>query len=691
MPESGAGGGPAPRLEDIDVTKPAAPIRWGIIGAGGIARVFLRGLNGSGSGRLVAIGSRHPAKPSLAADFPGARIHAGYDALLADPEVDAVYIATPHPAHAEWAIKAARAGKHVLVEKPAGLSAFEAEAMFDAARAAGTFMGEAFMYRLHPQTEKLVELVRSGIIGEVRLIRSSFGFAMPNFDPAHRLYANHLGGGGILDVGCYPVSMVRLIAGAAAGKPFLDPTTTLGVAQLGREGTDEWASAVLHFPNGIVAEVSCSISLQQDNMLRIFGTEGRIEVPDFWFVSGPRDGQPGKFDVILRDGTRRKEGGRKGLPLYSYEADAAAAAIRAGRLEFAAPGMGWADTLGNLRVLDKWRADAGLEYEIEKAPKRGGLTLTREKLRAPRSGGLAQRQITGVGRPTSLLALGFEYFPNYASASILLDAFYARGGNLFDSAWLYRGGESETIFGQWHRSRGLKRNSFVLIGKGAHAPLCYPDQIGRQLAELLDRLQTDHVDIYFMHRDNEDVPVGEFVDALNVEVRAGRITDLFGGSNWSRARMDAAIRYAKKAGLRAPNALSNNFALAEMVRPLWPGCVAASDDDWKAWLKRRSMPDFAWSSQARGFFTEAAGRDRFDNREIVDAWYSPRNFARRDRAIALATELGKTPIQIALAYVLSQPLEIIPLIGPRSLAELNSSLEATELHLTREQVRWLEG
>lgn len=680
-----------PPTEETDVTTSAAPLRWGIIGAGNIAKAFLRGLEGSTTGRLLAIGSRNPSKPSLATDFPGVRIHDGYEALLADPEIEAVYIATPHPAHAEWAIKAARAGKHVLVEKPAGLSAFEAEAMFDAALKAGTFMGEAFMYRLHPQMAQLVALVRSGVIGEVRMIKSSFGFALPAFDPSHRLYANRLGGGGILDVGGYPVSMVRLIAGAAAGKPFLDPTTTHGVAHLGHEGTDEWASAVLKFPNDIIAEVSCSVSVQQENVLRILGTEGRIEVPDFWFVSGQRDGQPGRFDVILRNGTRRREGGRKGLPLYSYESDAAAAAIRAGRLEFEAPGMGWADTLGNLRVLDKWRADAGLEYAIEKAPKRGGRTLTGEKLRALRAGGLARRQITGVSRPTSPVAMGFEYFPSYASASILLDAFFERGGNLFDSAWVYGAGRSETIFGQWQRSRGLKRDAFVLIGKGAHSPLCYPDQIGRQLAESLDRLQTDHVDIYFMHRDNEDVPVGEFVDALNVEARAGRITDLFGGSNWSRARMDAAIRYAKKAGLRPPNALSNNFALAEMVRPLWPGCVSASSDDWKAWLKRRRIPDFAWSSQARGFFTEAAGRDRFDNREIVESWYSPRNFARRDRAIALAEELGKTPIQIALAYVLSQPLEIIPLIGPRSIAELDSSLEATALHLTREQVKWLEG
>lgn len=669
----------------------SSPIRWGIIGPGGIAKAFLLGLNGSDTGKLVAIGSRNPDKPSLKTDFPGARIHNGYQALLDDPDVDAVYIATPHPQHAEWAIKAAEAGKHALVEKPMGLTAFEAEAMFDAARKHGTFMAEAFMYRLHPHTQIVVDLVKSGAVGEVRMIKSSFGFAMPKFMPEHRLFANDLAGGGILDVGCYPVSMSRLIAGAAAGKPFLDPVKTLGVAHLGLEGTDEWASAVLKFENEIIAEVSCSVMLRQENVLRIVGTLGRIEVQDFWFASGPRDGSPGKFHVVLNDGTTRSYGGKKGLPLYAYEADAAAAAIRAGKTQFDSPGMSWADTLGNLRTLDKWRADAGIEFNIEKAPKRGAVTIRGDKLKAPKTGGIAKRQITGVSQPTSIVAMGFEYFPRFAGAAMLLDHFYERGGNLFDTAWIYGAGRSERFFGDWVRSRGVKRSSYVLISKGAHSPYCYPDQIGKQLAQSLDRMNTDHCDIYFMHRDNLDVPVGEFVDAMNVEVKAGRIKDLFGGSNWTKERMDAAIRYANKNGLRAPNALSNNFALSEMIRPMWDGCVGAGDEAYKAWLKRRKIPNFSWSSQGRGFFTEAAGRKKFDNQEIVNSWYSPHNFKRRDRAIELAAKLGVSPIQIALAYVLNQPLEVIPLIGPRSIGELDNSLDAATITLTKEQVAWLEA
>jgi aryl-alcohol dehydrogenase-like predicted oxidoreductase len=231
----------------------------------------------------------------------------------------------------------------------------------------------------------------------------------------------------------------------------------------------------------------------------------------------------------------------------------------------------------------------------------------------------------------------------------------------------------------------------VLIGKGAHSPLCYPDVIGKQLEQSLNRLQTDYVDIYFMHRDNPDVPVGEFVDAMDAEVRRGRIRGIFGGSNWTKERMQEAIDYAKRTGRQAPGALSNNFALAEMIKPIWAGCIAASDEAYTAWLVEHQIPNFSWSSQARGFFTDRAGRDRLDNAELVNTWYSEKNFGRRDRAIELAKQLGASPIHIALAYVLAQSFPSIPLIGPRRLQELDDSIKALSIRLTPEQVAWLKG
>ena len=661
-------------------------IRWGIIGPGSIAKAFRGGLNGSQHGVLAAIATRNPDRPGLQDTFPEARIVHGYDALLADKEIDAVYIAVPHPGHAEWAIKAAEAGKHVLVEKPLALSAHEADAVFHAHRKAGTFAGEAFMYRLHPQTAKIIELIRSGAIGEVRMIQSSFGFSMGKFQPEHRLFASALAGGGIMDVGCYPVSMARLIAGIAAGKDYADPVKVAGTATLNAEGTDDWAAATLTFENGIVAQVSCAVMANLDNVLRIHGSEGRIEVPDFWFAGGNRDQGLGRIDII-KGGKTETISVNETAHVYSFEAEAASQAILAGRQEFNAPGMSWGDTLGNLRVLDKWRADAGIEFSIE-TPQVRTRTLDNRPL-GPNTGIIPKRSIPGLAKQASAVALGFEDFKTFSSGAILLDAFWERGGNIFDTAFIYGGGYTEKLFGMWQKSRGVREQA-VVIGKGAHSPLVYPDVIGKQLTQSLDRLQTDYVDIYFMHRDNTDVPVGEFVDAMDAEVKAGRIRGPFGGSNWTKERMDEAIAYAERTGKTKPQALSNNFALAEMLDPIWAGCVTAATPDFKQWLIDRQVTNFSWSSQARGFFTDLAGRDKRDNEELVRCWYNDQNFGRRDRAIELGKQLGHSPIHIALAYVLAQPFPSVPLIGPRRLFELEDSLKAFEIQLTPEQVRWLE-
>jgi predicted dehydrogenase/aryl-alcohol dehydrogenase-like predicted oxidoreductase len=662
-------------------------IRWGIIGPGSIAKAFRGGVANSKHGVLAAIATRDPSKPNLASDFPGVRVVHGYEALLADPEIDAVYIAVPHTGHAEWAIKAAEAGKHVLVEKPFALSAFEIDAVFHAHRKAGTFAGEAFMYRLHPQTAKLAEIIRSGAIGEVRMIQSSFGFSMGKFQPQHRLFASELAGGGILDVGGYPVSMSRFIAGVAMGKPFADPVKVSGTAKLNAEGTDDWAAAILTFENGIVAQVSCAVMANLDNVLRIHGSDGRIEVPDFWFAGGNRDQGLGRIDIIKGGKTETISVGEEGH-VYSFEADAAAEAIFAKRQELAAPGMTWADSLGNARVLDKWRSDAGIEFSIEKSSRRVN-TLDNRKL-GPNTGVIPKRSIPGLGKQASAVALGFEDFKTFASGSILLDAFWEKGGNIFDTAFVYGAGYTEKLFGEWHKNRGTREGA-VLIGKGAHSPLCYPDVIARQLTQSLDRLQTDYVDVYFMHRDNLDVPVGEFVDAMDAEVKAGRIRGPFGGSNWTKERFDEAVAYAERTGKAKPMALSNNFALSEMLVPIWDGCVTASTDDWKKWLADKQVTNFSWSSQGRGFFTDRAGRDKLDNEELVRCWYNDKNFARRDRAIELANKLGHNPIHVALAFVLAQPFPSIPLIGPRTLGELDDSLKAFEIKLTPEQVSWLDN
>ena len=177
----------------------------------------------------------------------------------------------------------------------------------------------------------------------------------------------------------------------------------------------------------------------------------------------------------------------------------------------------------------------------------------------------AAAAVRGFRKELSRVALGFEDFRTFASGAILLDAFFEAGGNLFDTGFVYGAGYTEKLFGDWHTSRGVREEA-VLIGKGAHSPLCYPDVIGKQLTQSLDRLQTDYVDVYFMHRDNPDVPVGEFVDAMDAEAKPGphprhlRRLELE-----ARRASTTRIAYAERTGKRRPGALSNNFALAEML------------------------------------------------------------------------------------------------------------------------------
>lgn len=327
-------------------------VRWGILGPGGIAREFLRGAEASATGRITAIGSRNPERAELATDFPGLRLLTG-DALIADPDIDAIYIATPHPQHAEWAIKAADAGKHVLTEKPAAISAGEVEAMFAAASRNGTFLGEAFMYRLHPMTAFILKLLDDGKIGTLRLIRSSFGFAIPVFLPHHRLFRKELGGGAILDLGGYPMSMARLLAGHAEKRDDLEALSVDSMSRNGPTGVEEISVATATFANGVIAQMSVSIAQWQDNVLHLMGSAGRLEIDSFWFGSG-KYGGTSTIRFIPPHGEPEEIAFSDDRNVYSFQFEAVNAAIRAGETRFAYPGMSEADSLANARSLDRW-------------------------------------------------------------------------------------------------------------------------------------------------------------------------------------------------------------------------------------------------------------------------------------------------------------------------------------------------
>ena len=659
--------------------------RWGILSTGSIARKLADAVVASDTSALVAVGSRsQAAADAFAADY-GIRAHGDYDALLADPSVDVIYVATPHPQHAQWSIKALEAGKAVLCEKPLGVNHPEVMAMVETAAVHNRFLMEAFMYRAHPQTAKVLALVRDGAIGEVRQINASHGFASP-FNPASRLHSNELAGGGILDVGCYPVSMARLVAGE-------EPEEVAGFAVLAETGVDQWAAALLRFPSGLIARVATAVSLSLDNTVQIFGAKGSIHIASPWFGAGA-DGS-WRFDLV-RGGKRETVTGTA-KQTYVLEVDAVAGALAKGDLE--SPCMTWADSLGNARTLDRWRAAAGVAFAFE-SEERQTIPVHGRPL-AVRRKAMRHGAVQGLDKPVSRLVMGCDNQTTAKHAAVMFDHYYEHGGNTFDTAHIYGGGRMERLLGGWLRNRGV-RDEVVVIGKGAHTPANFPARVAEQLDVSLERLATDHVDLYFLHRDNEDVPVGEWIDVLNAERNAGRVR-AFGGSNWSLARVREANAYAQANGLAPFTAVSNNFSLARMVDPVWPGCVAASGAQWREWLQAEQLALFPWSSQARGFFTARFDAVRAQATSAVDVrfgyqptddelrrcWFAADNFERRARAVALADEKRVAPIHIALAYVLAQPFPVFALIGPRVLAETRDSLSALEVELTERERRWL--
>ncbi len=657
-------------------------LQWGIIGVGRIARVFARGLAGSMTGKLVAVGSRSQQKANeFSREFNVSRAYGNYEALLTDGDVQAIYIAVPHALHAEWAMRAAEAGKHILCEKPLALNHGEAMAVVEAAIRHDVFLMEGFMYRCHPQTAKLVELLDNRVIGEVRMIRATFSFHAA-YDPQHRLFNNHLGGGGILDVGSYCTSMARLVAGVAKGKDFAEPIEVKGCGHLGETGVDEWAVGSFRFPGDIVAQVATGVRVSQDNVVQIFGSEGSIIIPSPWTPSW--DGGVTKIIIYSKGQQEPQEipiETEKGL--FTIEADTVASYLD--KRQAPPPATTWDDTLGNMRTLDRWREAIGLVYELEK-PQTMVLPVHKRPLAIRKDHNMQYGEIPGVGKPISRLVMGVDNQRTMTHAAAMFDDFFEGGGNCFDTAYIYDRGDCERLLGQWIHNRSI-RDQVVILSKGAHTPLCTPDDLTTQLLESLERLQTEYVDIYMLHRDNLDVPVEEFIDVLNEHQQAGRIRAL-GVSNWSSERIEAANRYAGSKGLHGFSAVSNNFSLARMVQVPWAGCVTSSDAESRAWFTSTQTSLMPWSSQAMGFFARAHRNDRSDE-NLVRCWYSEDNFQRLERAKEMAHRLSVLPINIALAYVLCQPFPTFPLIGPRTLAETRTSVPALDIELTPEDLRWL--
>ncbi len=326
----------------------AGSLNWGILATGSIANQFARGLKVSKTGKLVAVGSRTLESAAKFTNEHGGTPYASYGAVLEDPLVQAVYIATPHHLHCENTIAAAESGKAILCEKPFTLNGIEAERALAAVRANGVFFMEAFMYRCHPQTRKIVDLVHSGAIGKVLNINAEFGFHAPE-DWGNFRADGAVGGGGLLDVGTYCVSFARLVAGE-------EPTECHYSATITKRGYDSNGSGCLKFPSGITAHFGCGIHVTLRNDFRVYGSEGWLSVDQPWTCGGDaihlhRNGQD---EETFELGTSKEE-------LYGIEADAVAEFLEAKQCPYMTP----EDTLNQMRTLDALRVSAGLHFAKE--------------------------------------------------------------------------------------------------------------------------------------------------------------------------------------------------------------------------------------------------------------------------------------------------------------------------------------
>ena len=322
-------------------------IRWGVLGPGSIARKFATGLQSLSDAQLVAVGSRSQASADKFGDeFGVPRRYASYAELANDPDVDAIYVATPHSFHQEHTQLCLRAGKAVLCEKPFAINAAQSAAMIATARETKVFLMEAMWTRFLPLIVRVRELIAEGAIGELRMLWSDFGFRT-SVNPSGRLFDPALGGGGLLDVGIYPVSMAAMLLG--------QPNRIASLADLGETGIDEQAGMVLGYPGEKMAILATAVRTTTPMETTIMGSSGsiRIHTPSWC---------PTRLTLSNQAGVQEIE-----VPMvgngYHYEAAEVARCLRAGLTE--SPSMTLDESLAIMQTLDAIRAQWGMKYPME--------------------------------------------------------------------------------------------------------------------------------------------------------------------------------------------------------------------------------------------------------------------------------------------------------------------------------------
>lgn len=317
--------------------------RWGILGTGHIAKKFAEGLRVIPDAEVTAVGSRSRESADRFAKASGAkRSHPTYEGLAADPELDAIYVSTPHPFHCENTLLCLKHDQAVLCEKPFAINASEAESMIATARDRGLFLMEAMWTRFNPVMVRLREILAQKTIGDLRIVTADFGFRADS-DPNNRLLNPALGGGALLDVGIYPISFTHMVYGGA-------PTEIRSLPHLGQTGVDEQSAYLFRYPDGALAVLCAAVRTVTFHEATICGTEGRIRIPDFW--------HPTK--MCVNDEVYAPEIVGNG---YNYEASEVMSCVRAGKTESDVISLD--QTLAIQQNLDEIRAAWNLRYPGE--------------------------------------------------------------------------------------------------------------------------------------------------------------------------------------------------------------------------------------------------------------------------------------------------------------------------------------
>lgn len=323
-------------------------IKWGILGAGSIAHKFAVGFGGVDDGELYAVGSRSLDKANEFADqYDIEKRYGSYEELVNDPELDAIYVATPHNFHKPHTLLSLNAGKAVLCEKPFAVNADELSEMIECAEKNNVFLMEAMWTRFLPVYSKVEEWIDKGLIGDIRLITADFGFRA-GVDPEARLFNLNLAGGALMDVGVYVVSLASLIMKT-------EPSSIVSMAHIGETGVDEQSSMILGYDDGEMAILHTAIRTNTDHEAKIVGTEGTIYLPSFWNTTKAilkRDGEEEEVIEIphLSNG-------------YCYEINEVNKCIREGKLQ--SDRMSWEESIDIMDTLDELRAQWGLKYPME--------------------------------------------------------------------------------------------------------------------------------------------------------------------------------------------------------------------------------------------------------------------------------------------------------------------------------------